>query len=334
MPGRTVAAKDLQSDDISSRDGDAAARTEHVILEIVPPVPPEVPVATSVGFKVRVSCADGSDLRGGHVEIMAAEQVVATPALIEHRDGCNETAAIAIRSPDRVGAYGLAVVFPRQEIGANIYEEGTLPISFRTRPHATSLAVWAVPSPVPIGGNFSVTVGAKSSGACELNGASVEISDETGAAVGHGTLGAMPWPGTSGLYWAQIGLAAPREEGTFSWRVAFPVQELKLPHDASSATFGFTATRAPEHRLTVKVTEREGATPLADVQVALGPYRASTDAAGLARLEIPAGRFGLAVWKSGFEGAPKTIEIAGDVALQVEMTRVPQEPEIWETAWD
>lgn len=191
----------------------------------------------------------------------------------------------------------------------------------------------AVPSPVPIGGNFSVTAGAKSSGGCELKGARVEISDETGVTVGHGTLGAAPWPGTSGLFWAQIGLAAPRREGTFSWRVAFPVQELKLPHDASSATFGFTAARPPEHRLTVKVTESEGAA-LADVQVTLGPYRAATDAAGVASLEIPTGQFGLAVWKSGFEGAPKTIEIAGDVALQVEMTRIPQEPEIWETAWD
>ena len=330
----TMAAKDSKSDDIASRDGDADARTQPVILEIVPQVPPEVPVATSVSFKVRVSCAAGSDLRGGHVDIMAAEQVVATPALADHRDGFNETAAIAIRSPDRVGAFDLTVAFPCQEIGANVYEETTVPIAFRTCPHTTSLAVWAVPSPVAIGGNFSVMVGAKSSGACELKGARVEISDETGAAVGHGTLGAAPWPGTSGLYWAQIGLAAPRGEGTFSWRVAFPVQELKLPHDASSATFGFTATRPPEHRLTVKVTESGGITPVADVEVALGPYRASTDAAGVARLEIPAGQFGLAVWKSGFEGAPKTVEIAGDVALQVEMTRVPQESEAWETAWD
>lgn len=329
-----MAAKDSKSDDIAQRNTDAGAQIQHVILEIVPPVPPEVPVATSVSFKVRVSCADGSDLRGGHVDIMAAEQVVATPALIEHRDGFNETAAIAIRSPDRVGEYGLTVAFPRQAIGDAVCEESTLPIAFRTRPHTTSLAVWAVASPVPIGGKFSVTVGAKSSGACELKGARVEISDETGATVGHGTLGAAPWPGTSGLYWAQIGLAAPRREGTFSWRVAFPVQELKLPHDASSATFGFATTRPPEHRLTVKVTESEGTTPLADVQVALGPYRASTDAAGVASLEIPAGQFGLAVWKAGFEGAPKTVEIAGDVALQVEMTRVPQEPEVWETAWD
>jgi hypothetical protein len=325
-----MAAKD-SGDAASQRDGDA--RTHPVILEIIPPVPPEVPVATSIGFKVRVWCADGSDLRGGHIDIMASEQVVATPALIEHRDGFNETAAIAIRSPDHLGAYGLTVVFPRQAIGEAACEESTLPIAFRTRPHTTSLAVWAVSSPVPIGGNFSVTVGAKSSGGCELKGARVEISDETGATVGHGTLGATPWPGTSGLYWAQIGLAAPRREGTFSWRAAFPVQELKLPHDASFATFGFTAARTPEHRLTVKVTESEGAA-LADVQVTLGPYRAATDAAGVASLEIPAGQFGLAVWKSGFEGAPKTVEIAGDVALQVEMTRIPQEPEVWETAWD
>jgi hypothetical protein len=315
--------------DIASREGDAVARTRHVTLEIVPPVPAEVPVATSVGFRARVSCGD-IDLRGGHVEIMAAEQVVAAPALIEHRDGFNETAAIAIRAPDQVGAYGLTVVFPRQQIGEDIYEEAALPIAFRTRPHATSLAVWAVASPVPVGGKFSVTVGAKSSGACELKGAKVEISDETGAAVGHGMLGDTLWPGTSGLYWAQVGLTAPHDEGTFSWRVAFPEQDLKLPHDASSATFGFAAVKPPEHRLTLKVTESEGAAPLADVQVALGPYRAATDAAGLANLDIPAGHFGLAVWKSGFEGGPQSVEIAGDVSLQVEMKRLPQEPTVWD----
>lgn len=329
-----MAAKVSKSGDIASqRDGDAGARARQVTLEIIPPVPPEVPVGTSVSFKVRASCADGSDLRGGHLDIMAAEQVVATPALIEHHDGFNETAAIAIRSPDQVGAYGLTVVFPRQAVGGLLCEERALPISFRTRPHTTSLAVWAVPSPVPIGGKFSVTVGAKSSGACELNGAEVEIADAAGATIGHGTLGATPWPGTSGLYWTEIRLTAPPSEGTFSWRAAFPARELKLPHDASSATFGFAAVRPSEHRLTVKVTESDGAA-LADVQVALGPYRAATDAAGLARLEIPAGQFGLAVWKTGFEGAPITVEIAGDVALQVEMRRVPQEPAVWETAWD
>ena len=55
-------------------------------------------------------------------------------------------------------------------------------------------------------------------------------------------------------------------------------------------------------------------------------------AAITARLDIPAGSFSLAVWKSGFErvGAPCDVEIAGDVSVQVEMKRVPQEPEIWD----
>jgi hypothetical protein len=89
-------------DDIASLGaGGDGART----LDLVPEVPPEVPVGTNIGFKVRVSCGDGIDLRGGHVEITASEQVVAAPALIECRDGCNETAAISVRAPDRLGAY-------------------------------------------------------------------------------------------------------------------------------------------------------------------------------------------------------------------------------------
>jgi hypothetical protein len=317
-------------DDIASQgEGDAGARTHRVALDLFPEVPPEVPVGTSIGFKVRVSCGDGIDLRGGCVEITASERVVAAPALIECRDGCNETAAVSVRAPDRPGAYDLTVVFPRQKIGGDIYEECALPISFRTRPHRTSLAVWAVPSPVPIGGRFSVMVGAKSSGACDLQGASVEISDEAGVTVGQGTLGQAPWPGTSGLYWAEIGLTAPPGEGTFSWSAAFPAQELNLSHDGSSATFGFAAVRRPEHRLTIEVTQSEPAAPLADVQVALGPWRAATDAAGMACLEVPAGHFILAVWKSGFEAAPQAVAIARDIFLQVEMVRLAQDPTVW-----
>jgi hypothetical protein len=222
------------------------------------------------------------------------------------------------------------VVFPRQEIGESAYAESVLPVTFRTVPHKTSLAVWAVPSPLPIGDPFSVTVGAKSSGACELNGARLEVLDEAGIVVGRGTLGDIPWPGTVGLYWTQIALSAPPAEETFSWRAAFPAQAIGLAHDASSATFGFTTVKRPEHLLTVKVTESEGAAPIPDVEIALGPYRAATDVAGLASLDIPAGQFALAVWKSGFEGEPTTIDITGDVELLVVMTRVPQEPAIWD----
>ena len=152
--------------------------------------------------------------------------------------------------------------------------------------------------------------------------------------IGRGVLGDAPWPGT-GLYWADIALTAPPREGTFSWRAAFPAQELKLAHDESNASFGFTTVPPPEHRLTVKVTEGQKVTggeaaPIAGVELALGPYRAATDAAGLASLEVPAGRFSLAVWKSGFEAATVDVDVDRELRLEVEMQRLPQEPTVWD----
>lgn len=317
------------ADDLTARHGGATgARPLRVNLEVVPPVPAELPVGTSVSFKVRVSGTD-ADLRGARIEVIASEYLVATPALAEHGDGFTETAAIAVRAPSTLGTYGLVVVFPRQQVGRDVFEECELPIALATVPHQTSVAVWGVASPVEAGGRLAVTAGVKSAGGCELNGAAVEIMDEAGAVVGRGRLGDTPWPGT-GLYWAEIGIAAPERTGTHSWRAAFPAQEPRLAHDASSAAFGFAVVPAPEHRLTVTVTEAEGTAPLAGVELALGPYRAATDAMGTARLDVPAGRFSLVAWKSGFEGAPTDVEVAGDLALQVEMKRVPQEPAIWD----
>jgi hypothetical protein len=307
---------------------ESATRAHRVSLEVMPPIPAELPVGTSVSFKVRV-CGTNADLRGARVEVAASDYLVASPVLAEQGDGFTETASIAIRAPATLGTYALVIVFPRQQIGRDVFEKCELPIAFETVPHQTSVAVWGVASPVEAGGQVAVTVGVKSAGGCELKGTTVEIVDEAGALVGRARLGNAPWPGT-GLYWAEIGLAAPARTGTHAWRAVFPAQEVKLAHDASDAAFGFAVVPPPEHRLTVRVTEAEGAAPLAAVELALGPYRTATDGMGTARLDIPAGKFSLAVWKAGFEGAPCHVEIAGDVSLQVEMKRVPQEPAIWD----
>src|SRR5262249_42180721 len=151
--------------------------------------------------------------------------------------------------------------------------------------------------------------------------------DEAGTAVGRGRLGDKPWPGT-GLSWAEIALTAPARPGTHIWRAAFPAQEVKLAHDASSAAFSFAVVPPAEHRLTVKVTDTERAAPLAGVELALGPYRATTDAMGTAHLDIPGGQFSLAAWKSEFEFVAREVEVTGDLSVQIEMKHVPQEPAI------
>jgi hypothetical protein len=55
-----------------------------------------------------------------------------------------------------------------------------------------------------------------------------------------------------------------------------------------------------------------------------------TDVAGVAHLEIPAGQFSLAAWKAEFEFVTRDVEVAGDLAVEIEMKHVPQEPAIWD----
>jgi hypothetical protein len=307
----------------------SAASPAALRLELAQPVPPEVPVGAGLLLRVRVLGAD-RDLRGGRIEVVASAGVIAAAALTSFCDGVSETAPFAVTAPVRVGAFLWTIRFPPQEIDGILYGESVLRVASQTKPHRTSLAVWSVPSPVRMGGPFTIVVGAKSSGACPLAGARLTIHDDSGAAVGEGVLGETPWPETDALYWTEIVLAAPRGEGRQRWSATFAATDLELPHFGSSAEFGFVAVRPPEHRVAVTVTESGAATPVEQTQVALGPYRAATDKAGLAHIEAPAGTYDLAVWKPGFEAASRTVEIAADASVRFELTRLPEEL----TAWD
>jgi hypothetical protein len=298
-------------------------------LELAEPVPAAVPVGAGILLRVRVLGA-ACDLSGGRIEVVAGNEIMTTVKLIAFHDNFNETASFAVTAPVRVGTFSWTIRFPPQEIGGVAYGESMLPISSRARPHRTSLALWDVPSPVQVADRFTVTVGAKSSGACALAGAKIEIHDDAGTIVGEGILGDTPWPGTDALYWTQITLPGPSREGPQCWSVAFAATDLELPHRASSAEFGFAAVRPPEHRVAVTVTEGDIATPVEETQVAVGPYRAATDETGIVHIDVPAGTYDLAVWKSGFEAASRTIEIAADVSVQFELIRRPKELTVWD----
>jgi hypothetical protein len=307
----------------------AAAPAAVLTLELAESLPSEVPVGASLLLQVRVLGAD-RDLRGGRIEVAAGAEIIATAKLTAFRPDFSETAAFVVAAPDRVEAFKWNIRFPQQVIDGIAYGESVLPISSQTRPHHTSLAVWAMPSPVRMAGRFTITVGAKSSGACTLGGASIAVHDDAGAPVGQGVLGSNSWPGTDALYWTEITLAGPSREGPQCWSVAFAATDLELPHLGSSAEFGFTAVKPPEHCVAVAVTESNAATPIAETQIALGPYRTATDKAGMAHIEVPAGTYDLAVWKSGFEAASRTVEIATDVSVQLELVRLPKELTVWD----
>jgi hypothetical protein len=230
-----------------------------------------------------------------------------------------------------VGEHVWSIRFPAHESEGILHEECTLPVSVRTKPHGTSLAVWAIPSPVVMGERFTIKVGAKSSAGHELKGKKILISDQNCTVLAQGSLQETPWPGTSALYWTEVEVPAPDQEGMFWCSVNFAAADIEAPHEGSSSKFSVAIVRPPEHRLTIEVFERDTKAPIEDAQVRLGAYRAATDPAGRAEVAMPKGIYDLTVWKVGYEAPGRMVDIREDVTVQVEVATIP--PENPDAAW-
>jgi hypothetical protein len=238
---------------------------------------------------------------------------------------------IALKAPQQVGEHVWSIRFPAHAVEGVLHEECTLPVSVRTKAHGTSLAVWAIPSPVVMGERFNIKVGAKSSAGCELSGEKILIRDQSGAVIAQGSLRDTPWPGTSALYWTEVEVPAPAQEGMFWCTVNFAAAEIETPHEGASSKFSVAIVRPPEHRLTVEVLEKDTKAPIEDAQVRLGAYRAATDPSGRAEVAMPKGTYDLTVWKVGYEAPGRIVDIHDDVSVQVEVVIVP--PENPDAAW-
>ena len=300
-------------------------RTHSTKIEVSGDVPSEVAVGAEIILKVKVSCDAGCDLRGTPVKIAAPDGEAVMSELATCDAGINETADIALKAPQQVGEHVWSVAFAPREADGVLHEAKTIPVSVRTRPQATSLALWEIPSPVVMGERFGIKVGAKSAAGCKLDANEIEVCDASGTVVARADLGKMPWPGTSALFWTDVELLAPAEAGMSSWSVKFAAAELELPHEGASSNFSVAIVKPPQYRLTVKVVEKETAAPIENAQVRLGAYRAATDPSGLAEIKMPTGTYDLNIWKVGYEAPSTTVDVNEDVTVQVEVLVVPKE---------
>lgn len=292
-------------------------------LEISRWFPSEVAAGAELTFQVRVTCPSGCDLRGTEVAVTTPEGPVMTSELVSCDQGINQTGEVMLRAPSEVGDHEWSVRFRPQasepQAGEPPAHAGTsLAVPFRTEAHRTSLAIWDVPSPVVMGEPFMVKIGAKCAEECDLQGRRIEVCDGSGDRLGTAEFGEAFWPGSDGLYWAEVELVAPVGEGVVSWSVAFSGADLELPHREASARFGFATTKPPEHRLTVEVVERESSVPVPNAEVSLGAYRASTDESGRAILAVAEGSYELVIWKVGYEAPARALEVSKDLTVRVE----------------
>ena len=160
---------------------------------------------------------------------------------------------------------------------------------------------------------------------CDLKGKEIQICDETGASIALGNLGETPWNGTRALYWTEVDLVAPAEEGATSRSISFAPTELRLPHGGASARFGFETVKPPQYSVTVKVVQKDAGTPIEDAQVRLGVYFACSDKTGVARVALPQGTYDLDVLKRGYEALSRVLDVNGDVTVEIEVAVIPPE---------
>jgi hypothetical protein len=232
---------------------------------------------------------------------------------------------IALKAPLRVGEHVWRLSCAPHKRGGWHHGAGLLQVPVRVRPHETSLAVWAIPSPVMTRRPFTIKVGAKSAAGCDLAGMPIAVRDAAGTMLADGILGDTPWPGTTSLYWTELPLIAPPEAGMFLWSVELAAADLAVRHQGSSSRFSIAIVDPPDHRLTITVVEQETASPVENAHVRLGAYRATTDGSGLAELMMPKGAYDLNVWKSGYDTPTAAIVIDADLAVEIVMVPMPEE---------
>jgi hypothetical protein len=294
-------------------------------IEIAEPFPPEVQVGADITVKVRVTCSGGCDLRNVPLKVVAPDgAAIPSRFTIGDTDDCGR---VHMKAPPRAGDHTWTLVLPAQESSGTdlVHHECVAPISFRTKPVDSSLAVWDIPSSVVTGRPLQIKVGAKSSADCALAGKAIEICGEDGTVEARSVLGDTPFPGTSALYWAAVDLVAPPKEGVFSLSARFEAGELDLDHNSSVTRFGFVVVRPPEHMVTVRVVEQETGLAITDVQIRLGAYRAETDQNGQAQINSAKGTFELNIWKVGYDAPPRTVAVDADTLVQVDAVVVPED---------
>jgi hypothetical protein len=202
-------------------------------------------------------------------------------------------------------------------------------------PHETRVVVWDTPSAIECGAVFRVKVGVKCAVECGAAARRVEIRDEHGRGLAFGTVGDVPWPGTSGLYVAEVELRAPENEGLHAWDACVAdVVDLatgRTTHGATNVRFHVRAVPAPECVLKVVAVDARNGAPIPGAKVVVHPYRAMTDASGVAEITLPKGRYRLFV--SGRDRFPfrSDGEIGGDVTIQAELDEDvgPSDAELW-----
>lgn len=201
--------------------------------------------------------------------------------------------------------------------------------------HATHVVVWDAPAAIECGAPFKLKVGVKCAAQCCGAGWRVAIRDAAGRETASAAVGDVPWPGTDALYGAEVELRAPESEGLHAWEAqleAIPALDAASARHAA-ARVGFRVRTVPPPECVVRVVAIDAASGarVRGARVVVHPYRAVTDAQGVAELRVPKGAYRLFVSGRDYFPFRSDGEVRADVTIEAELTvdRGPSDAEVW-----
>ncbi len=208
--------------------------------------------------------------------------------------------------------------------------EASAQISFTGEPHATNVVAWDIPSAIEAGERFRIKVGITCSTECDLTNRDFGIYDHEGTQVATGTLLGDRWPGTSGLYFAEVELKAPTGEGLYTWSVKAPAwdftvpgSDVGIPHAEGSIGFGVRVVGHPEYVVTVEAVDKVSQTPLGGARVVMHPYKAVTDERGVAEVRVAKGEYKLFVSQTRYLTFGLPIGVTANMTARAELDLEP-----------
>ena len=172
--------------------------------------------------------------------------------------------------------------------------------------------------------DFKIKIGIKCSSECAFANKAFAIYDHDGAEIATGVLSGDIWPGTSGLYFAEVELKAPSSAGLYQWSVKCAGKDLERPHAEGAADFSLRVVPRPECLVTVEAVDKASQEPLAGARVALHPYKAVTDERGFAEIRVAKGAYDLFVAKTRYLTLGLPVEVTADMTARAELDLEPE----------
>lgn len=289
------------------------------------------PDVVDAGADVTLNVRVAGDVRASGISIRDhADAELARAALKKSDDDGYETDDIVLAAPRIMGEHVYRAVLVRADKDGGLQEQAATEVRFVVQPHAALLNVWDVPSAVAAGERFKFAVGVKCSAGCDLGGQPLRITGRDGTQICAATLGREIWPGTEALYFAEIEAEAPAATGDDRWQVG--IAALDSEHAAGSVAFALRVVNPPDCVVTIEAVDRETQKPIENARVVMHPYRASTDANGVAKLRVTKGEYDILVSGSKYIPVTTTVTVTGDLVSRAELDAEPPVDELDE-AW-